>query len=180
MHSLLRAFAPVMLALGLATAIHADTETDLRQIVHAIYSDATVDANFEVMQPYIASMMNERFRAAGVSVSDPDGYIRIYTEALRAPYVEILRSVMAPVIEQMFTPADLADIAAFARTPSGRKFFASQGDLARAGTANSQVAWTQAALEAAPRIAEQLDQRGIRFTGPDGNRIEALKVLRGY
>jgi hypothetical protein len=168
------------LALCLCTSAQADVEADTKLIAETLFSHVTLEAVFQVLQPIISSAIVDQFRTAGVTVSDPPRYTRIFIAEFRNRYAEIMRAEIGPVLADMFTEQELSDIATFIQTPSGKKFFAAQGDLSQAGARIGQVAGARAGQEAAERIAKRMEAEGIHFTGPDGDKLDTLRFLRGY
>lgn len=179
MYSLRLATCAAALGLCLAVPAQADVDSDTKLLADSLFSESTLDATFEVLQPVLAGSIDSQLRAGGLNVSDPDAYTRIFIEEFRTKYADIMREDIRPVLSQMYTPEELADIAAFIQTPSGQKFFATQGDLSRAGAQLGQSAGGRAGVEAIDRIIARLDEAGITFTDAAGNAVDTSTALRG-
>lgn len=164
----------------LALPVLADPAADRKLLAETLYSDSTLDAAFEVMIPIMSGAMETQFRNLGVTISDPVAFTNIFTEEFRVQFTEIMRAEMTDALTDIFTEEEIRDIVAFVGTPSGAKFFATQGELTQVGSSIGEIAGARAGQDAAERIAARVDAQGITFTDASGATLDALKLLRGY
>jgi Uncharacterized protein conserved in bacteria (DUF2059) len=169
-----------MLCTLVAMPVLADPQADRKLLAETLYSDGTLDAAFQVMIPVLSGAMETQFRNLGLTISDPVAFTDIFAEEFRVKFAEIIRADMADALKDIFTDEETADIVAFVGTPSGAKFFATQGELVQVGSRLGELAGARAGLDAAERIAARMDAAGITFTDASGTTLDALKVLRGY
>jgi hypothetical protein len=175
-----RLIAPAVVLSVIAAPAVAGPAEDASFISEISYSDAVIDTTFETLGPIIRDSIAHQLGTQGISISDPDRYFDIFIEEFRLQFAAKIRRDFVPVLQDSFSDEELADIAAFFRSPTGQRYAAQTPDLMRAGSRIGELAGASAGLEAAPRIAERLGTEGITITDSNGATLNALKWLRGY
>jgi len=163
---------------ALATApVRADPAADARFIIDATVTDEAMSGVLSAMGPVLFAAMESELRNKGITLSDTETFANILIEEFMAGYLDAMRSEMAAIYLEEFSPEDLAGIAAFYAAPAGQAMAAKTAVLAQRGAAVGARVGQQAALEVGDRVAARLRAEGVTLTADPSMRDKLLDML---
>ena len=170
--------AALTLALCLPHMAHADARQDAIFIAEATITHEIYGAAMSLMAPVMGDAMATQFRQAGIEVSDMDGFVTVITDVMAALFVKRMREEFVPVLLDLYSETELADIADFYATDSGVALIGNTSAMMQAGQSIGARLGQEIAVQAMPRIAARLESENIVITrDPDMMRrlIDLLK-----
>lgn len=166
------------LALVLATSAHADAQADADYIVSQTMTKEMFEGAIAAQRSMIVSAIQNDLRAQGITLPDPDRFFDLFLEEFIGEFTDSMRDQSASIYLDRFSADELADIAAFYRTPSGQSLVAASPDLMMAGAQMGQQAGMQAGMNAATRLADRIEKEGLVIVDDPGLMNRLLNALR--
>ncbi|MEM8577857.1 MAG: DUF2059 domain-containing protein [Pseudomonadota bacterium] len=166
------------MALSFATQSAADRLSDARYIVSQTVTKEIFEGALVAQRPLIIGALENELRQSGITLSDTQRFFDLFMEEFIDEFTETMQEESTSINLNAFSDQELADIAAFMRSPSGQAFVLATPTVMAEGARIGQIAGTEAGRNAGPRVAERLRTEGITMTQDEGMMDRLLDFLK--
>lgn len=155
-------FCALLVGLSLAAAPSlADPQADADYIVTQLVTRTIFEGAITAQRPIIISAIQNDLREDGITLPDPDLFFDLFTAEFLDEFTESMQAQSAEIYLNAFSKQELADIATFLKTPSGRAFVAASPALMLEGARMGQKAGAQSGANASKRLAARLERENL-------------------
>lgn len=176
MKPLLRATLLTLIFFG--TPLHADPQGDADYIVSQTMTKRIFEGAIAAQRPVIVGAIQNDLRQRGITLPDPDRFFDLFMDEFIDEFTQSMQDQSASIYLDRFTAAELAEIAAFYKTPAGQSLVAATPDLMMAGAEMGQRAGMQAGLNAGRRLADRIESEGLLVIDDPSLTQQLLDALR--
>lgn len=156
-----RFFLASSFVLATALTAHAGPKSDAAYIASQTVTAEIMDGVFVAMRPVLVSSIENDFRAQGINLPDPGRFMDVFLEVWSGAFLEAMQNQSAEIYLNRFDAQELADIAAFMRSPSGQAFTQATPDLMLAGAQAGQRAGAEAGQNVWPELSRRIEAEGL-------------------
>ncbi len=142
---------------------NAGPQEDAKYIVEQTVTRSVFDSALQSMRPVLASALENDLRKKGINLNDVNGFLDIFVDEFIGEFTETMQQKTVAVYRELFSDKELADIAVFYKTSSGKKLILRTPELISAGSKLGRIAGAAAGRNAKARVAQRLKREGIVF-----------------
>ncbi|SPF78256.1 DUF2059 domain-containing protein [Pseudoprimorskyibacter insulae] len=164
-------------SLALAVPAQADPKEDAGYIVSQMMTQENLSGAILSQQPLIRGALQNQYAQMGIEISDMDLFMKIFMEEFLGSFTAAVQSDMIDLHLEQFTPEELADYAAFLKTPTGQKLAQNQPVLMQRGSEIGQYHGQMTGQSIGPKLAERLKEEGVVVTRDKSMMDRLLNIL---
>lgn len=164
-------------SLTLAAPAFADPREDAGYIVSQTMTEENLSGAIIAQQPLIRGALQNQYAQMGIEISDMDLFMKIFMEEFLGAFTIAVHSDMTDLHLELFTPEELADYAAFLKTPTGQKLARTQPALMQRGAEIGQYHGQMTGQSIGPNLAERLKEEGVNVTRDKSMMDRLLNIL---
>ncbi|AVX03825.1 hypothetical protein MXMO3_01294 [Maritalea myrionectae] len=173
--------ATAVLAITLSffvSPVLADPQADAKYIISQTMTRSMFEGAIAAQRPLILGAIQNDLNGKNIKLTDPNKFLDLFMEEFLGEFTDAMQEQGAALYLENFSDKELADLAAFFKTDSGKAYLQASPKLMLEGARMGQLAGQKAGLNAGKRLAKRIESENLIVVDDPSNLSELLEAIK--